>query len=310
MTKPAGKVRLDVTPSTLRLLMFASGGYCAMEPCENPALIQPSQGYIGTVSHIVAAEDGGPRSDPSMSPYDKRAFDNLMLLCANHGREIDDSTFGETKFPIARLRQIKQAHERLVGDALAQALDKVNQGSAIPPTQFLDTSPRSAKAHSTAGGLVAFLGLEEEQSKKNREILCRELDSSKLLLENLSQPALSLLAELVTVWDRARVLGPSPPRPRVGSGVASVSRAAFTNRQHTGSDKLAKSALDELVEAKFLDIDESELRLMTPWAPTGAESTGWETMAEYLSGPGGLSIGEWIRRLDYRIFDDLEPAGT
>src|SRR4051794_12538411 len=94
------KKRLTPFENTVRELMFASGGRCAI--CK-VSLFGPSGGWIGTIAHIVAAEDGGPRGDPKMNPEDRRKADNLMLLCATHGREVDDRQTGESRFPVQAL---------------------------------------------------------------------------------------------------------------------------------------------------------------------------------------------------------------
>jgi hypothetical protein len=95
------KKRLDPTDTTLRSLYIASGGICEMQDC-NKRLTQPSGAWIGTVAHIVSAEDNGPRADKSMDPKNRRAASNLMLLCADHGREVDDLQTGEKLYPRER----------------------------------------------------------------------------------------------------------------------------------------------------------------------------------------------------------------
>jgi hypothetical protein len=96
------KKRLDPTPATLRNLYLASGGVCAMPGCDK-RLNKANGAWIGTVAHIVSAEDNGPRADSSMSAEEKRAFTNLILLCADHGRLIDDRETGERDFPRVKL---------------------------------------------------------------------------------------------------------------------------------------------------------------------------------------------------------------
>ena len=123
--------RLDPKPSTVRQLIIASAGICAMPGC-NTLLVSPTRGWIGTISHIVAAEDSGPRTDPDMSPENRRSYENLVLFCANHGREVDDRETGERNYPVERLKKIKADHERRIEDLIEQAItSEVERASKV-----------------------------------------------------------------------------------------------------------------------------------------------------------------------------------
>ena len=99
--------RLKPRPETLRELFLKSGNLCAFPDCR--ALMMNEDGiFIGQLCHIEAAEEGGQRFNPAMSNEDRRHAANLMLMCYEHHRVTDDAgTYG-----VARLRKIKQDHER------------------------------------------------------------------------------------------------------------------------------------------------------------------------------------------------------
>ena len=42
------------------------------------------------VAHIYARREGGPRWNPAMTAEENRDYDNLILLCRQHAKEIDD----------------------------------------------------------------------------------------------------------------------------------------------------------------------------------------------------------------------------
>lgn len=57
-----------------------------------------------TVAHIHARRENGPRWDPAMTEDQNRAASNLILLCFEHSREIDDVS---DKYPAADLQRWK-----------------------------------------------------------------------------------------------------------------------------------------------------------------------------------------------------------
>ncbi len=64
---------------------------------------------VGTAAHICAAAIGGPRYDEKMSSEQRKAADNGIWLCRNHGDEVDDD---EKHYTVDRLRQLKWDAER------------------------------------------------------------------------------------------------------------------------------------------------------------------------------------------------------
>ncbi len=75
---------------------------------DNPAL-------IGEEAHIVAQSLDGPRGDGGL-PLDQRdLYENFILLCANHHRQIDDQP---DQFTSERLINAKSEHEQWVRESL------------------------------------------------------------------------------------------------------------------------------------------------------------------------------------------------
>jgi len=64
---------------------------------------------VGTVSHITAAAPSGPRFDPTLTPEQRRSFENAIWLCGTHAREVDTDT---TRFTAFQLRTWKREAER------------------------------------------------------------------------------------------------------------------------------------------------------------------------------------------------------
>ena len=95
--------RLKPRPDTLRKLFLLSGNLCAFPNCA--ALIMNANGvFIVQLCHIEAAERGGPRFNPEMTNEQRRAADNLMLMCYPHHQQTND----QTAYPTRRLAEIKR----------------------------------------------------------------------------------------------------------------------------------------------------------------------------------------------------------
>lgn len=103
--------RLAPTLTTLRELFLKSGNLCAFPGCQH--LVMNADGvFIADLCHIEAAEPGGERFNPNMTNEQRRAFDNLLMMCGQHHRVTDDVT----AYPVATLQRFKADHERRFSD--------------------------------------------------------------------------------------------------------------------------------------------------------------------------------------------------
>lgn len=98
--------RLSPTSDVIRRLFLLSGNQCAFPGCQHP-IISPDGTYVGEICHIRAAEAGGERFDANQSNEDRRAFENLLLLCHDHHVVTDDVD----QYPVQRMADIKRQHE-------------------------------------------------------------------------------------------------------------------------------------------------------------------------------------------------------
>lgn len=76
---------------TQRRLFAASAGYCQNPGCSNELFVDVGSKsiHIAEMAHVFAANDGGPRGNPSLSPEERGDFANLVMLCSNCHTMVD-----------------------------------------------------------------------------------------------------------------------------------------------------------------------------------------------------------------------------
>jgi tetratricopeptide (TPR) repeat protein len=99
--------RKKPTEATIKKLFALSGNQCAFPDCEQP-IINSDGDLIGQVCHIAAAEVLGQRYDANQDDEQRRSFENLILMCANHHKETDNTNL----YTVEKLLQIKKNHEQ------------------------------------------------------------------------------------------------------------------------------------------------------------------------------------------------------
>ena len=101
----------DLTTNKKIILMGICGGKCEFRGCEKSVVEDMLTGVKSNLSnyaHIIAASENGPRGDANLS---KKLYDdesNIMVLCREHHKEIDD--FPE-KYTVDVLKNMKKEHE-------------------------------------------------------------------------------------------------------------------------------------------------------------------------------------------------------
>lgn len=103
----------DYKDKVVIALWVSSGGMCSYPLCPTYCIIEPTaegdeHSLIGEIAHIFAYSNGGPRPNPSMRTEEKNEYDNLILFCRNHHKEVDDQ---EKKYTVDKLRQWKNTIE-------------------------------------------------------------------------------------------------------------------------------------------------------------------------------------------------------
>lgn len=108
-----GNIRDDFTLATKELLANRVGRRCSNPNCRKltcGANSDPEKvTNIGVAAHICAAARGGPRYDASMTPEERKSFENGIWLCQSCSKLIDTDI---TRYPKELLQSWKQLAEQ------------------------------------------------------------------------------------------------------------------------------------------------------------------------------------------------------
>ncbi|MFO0872497.1 MAG: HNH endonuclease signature motif containing protein [Phycisphaerales bacterium] len=124
---------MPVSDKTRKILWGRAANRCAF--CRTELVLTPAaagqHAVIGEECHIVARSPGGPRWR-AVAEAELDDYENLLLLCGNHHKLIDDLP---DKYTEALLRKVKRNHERWVSKLLATGLDSGTGAWQVPITQ-------------------------------------------------------------------------------------------------------------------------------------------------------------------------------
>ncbi|MBP1593065.1 MAG: hypothetical protein H6Q12_83 [Bacteroidetes bacterium] len=111
---------MTITAKTRKILWAKSGNRCSI--CHKDLVDKISEEgnfIVGEECHIISSEPNGPRHKPNITNYD--TYDNLILLCRNHHKEIDSNIITYTQ---ELLYYIKTTHKNWVKETLDTASNK------------------------------------------------------------------------------------------------------------------------------------------------------------------------------------------
>jgi len=106
---------MSISEKVRKELWAKSGNRCAICKIELFNSISKEDFNIGEECHIISSKVSGPRHELY---YDYDSYDNLILLCRNHHKEIDDCVNLKT-YTKDKLRSLKKQHENWVNQQLS-----------------------------------------------------------------------------------------------------------------------------------------------------------------------------------------------
>ncbi len=121
---------MAISPKTRKILWTKARNQCSFPGCTMELTwdLDPDKPtVIGEEAHIVSSSIDGPRGNAPLPLEERDEYPNLMVLCRNHHKFIDDN---EHIFTVEALREMKLAHELNVaerGPSLETTLDELKE---------------------------------------------------------------------------------------------------------------------------------------------------------------------------------------
>lgn len=100
------------------ILMGLCGGRCEFRGCEKSLvedMLTGKKSNLSNYAHIIASSENGPRGDAVLSKRLCNDENNIMVLCRDHHKEIDD--FPEI-YTVEVLKSMKKEHEDYIKDLM------------------------------------------------------------------------------------------------------------------------------------------------------------------------------------------------
>lgn len=108
----------EIADTKKLILMGLCGGKCEFRGCEKSIvqdILTGEKSNFSNYAHIVASSENGPRGDKVLSTKLSNDENNIMVLCRDHHKEIDD--FPE-KYTVNILKDMKREHEAYIKDLM------------------------------------------------------------------------------------------------------------------------------------------------------------------------------------------------
>lgn len=127
-----------ISDKEFKILCMKSGGRCAYNDCgellynENSNLDPIS--IIADIAHIRGEKPGSARYDSNMTDKERNSHENLILLCKNHHKLVDDQP---NTYTVDTLTKLKSNHETFVREATQKELSNISFLELDNITKFL-----------------------------------------------------------------------------------------------------------------------------------------------------------------------------
>lgn len=181
--------RLQPKSSVVKKLFAYSGNLCAMPKCKK-RLVHKTGTMIGKIAHIKAAEKGGARFDSNMTNEQRRAIENLFIVCPECHDVIDDKE-NEKKYPTKKLARIKAKHEGRFKKAEIQFIN-----------QYSDHTQSSKPTYPTK-----LKRIQEVLSPTYEYCVGDDLAALKKFIDNLSLMPVDTRQFALSIAERMRLVG-------------------------------------------------------------------------------------------------------
>lgn len=138
-----------------KILGWRCGNRCAISECRKELIIDrteyDNESIIGEMAHIKGEKQGSARYDSNMTDVERNSHQNLLILCRDHHKMIDDQP---NTYTIEKLYKIKNLHESWIKESTAKQIMDITfaelniitkylvSNKPIPSDSFTIISPR------------------------------------------------------------------------------------------------------------------------------------------------------------------------
>lgn len=121
-----------------RILCTRSGNRCAMSECHKVLVVGKTgddrESLVAQMAHIKGERSTAPRYDASMTDSERNSYGNLILVCNNCHKVIDDQPI---TYSVERLHEIKSQHEKWVVESTGKEIINVTFAELSVVTKYL-----------------------------------------------------------------------------------------------------------------------------------------------------------------------------
>lgn len=140
----------NISPKDQKILCLRSGNRCAFPGCPVILVIDKTdsdkESIIGDMAHIEVENPTAARYNPNMTVEERNSYDNLILLCKNHHKVIDDQP---EEYTVQKLKEMKSTHEKWILEVTGREIPNVTFEELDIVTKYLVAGKFSMKSNYT-----------------------------------------------------------------------------------------------------------------------------------------------------------------
>lgn len=148
---------MSISLKTRKKLWAKSSNRCAFPSCRQELVVEETEtddaSIIADEVHIVGKEINGPRGNSTLTSDERDKYDNLMLLCKIHHKQIDDQ---ENTYTVSVLKDMKNNHIEWVNKTFNPDINKQKDEEIF--AEYIDTIEQLANFNDWVDWTYCLLG--------------------------------------------------------------------------------------------------------------------------------------------------------
>lgn len=128
----------NILDSQKKILGWRCGNRCALPECRKELIIDRTESdcesITGEIAHIKGEKPYSARYDPNMTDTERNNHQNLIILCRDHHKMIDDQI---NTYTVEKLCEIKKQHEVWIKESTAKQVIDITFAELNIVTKYL-----------------------------------------------------------------------------------------------------------------------------------------------------------------------------